>query len=137
MTTILTETNETRCDTASVEGNALWLPESELEAASGFALREEGFCRGELCVPVPPGRESEFSADGRANVSALWAQLGWPTARTRAGDAWVLGEGAAANTERLRGAVAPEFTLPDFDGVSHALSEWRGKKLLLVTWASW
>ena len=95
MTTILTGANETRCDTARVEGDALWLPESGLEAASGFALRDAGFCRGELCVPVPAGRESEFRTEGRANVSALWAQLGWPTARTQAGDVWVLGEGAA------------------------------------------
>jgi peroxiredoxin len=32
---------------------------------------------------------------------------------------------------------APDFTLPDLTGAEHALSEHRGKKVLLATWASW
>jgi len=39
--------------------------------------------------------------------------------------------------EALRDLRAPEFTLPDLDGEDHALSEWQGKKKLLVTFASW
>ena len=38
---------------------------------------------------------------------------------------------------RLAGAEAPDFTLPDFDGRQHSLSQYRGKKVLLLTWASW
>ena len=30
------------------------------------------------------------------------------------------------------GALAPEFTLPDGDGKSHSLSEYRGQKLVIV-----
>ena len=32
---------------------------------------------------------------------------------------------------------APDFSLPDLDGKMHSLSEHRGKKVLLVSWASW
>jgi peroxiredoxin len=32
---------------------------------------------------------------------------------------------------------APEFSLPDLEGNDHALSEWHGRKKLLVTFASW
>lgn len=35
------------------------------------------------------------------------------------------------------GTEAPDFTLADIDGVSHRLSDFRGKKVLLVFWASW
>ena len=35
------------------------------------------------------------------------------------------------------GDEAPDFTLPDAAGRLHRLSEHRGKKVLLVTWASW
>ena len=35
------------------------------------------------------------------------------------------------------GDTAPDFTLPDLEGRLHSLSEHRGKKVLLVTWASW
>ena len=38
---------------------------------------------------------------------------------------------------RLAGGEAPDFTLPDFDGVQHSLSQYRGKKVLIMTWASW
>jgi peroxiredoxin len=33
--------------------------------------------------------------------------------------------------------TAPDFTLPDLAGKPHTLSHLRGKKVLLVTWASW
>jgi peroxiredoxin len=32
---------------------------------------------------------------------------------------------------------APDFTLPDIDGKQHSLSDYRGKKVLLLSWASW
>ncbi|MBI3853814.1 MAG: redoxin domain-containing protein [Verrucomicrobia bacterium] len=33
--------------------------------------------------------------------------------------------------------MAPDFTLPDLKGKAHSLSDFRGKKVLLITWASW
>ena len=35
------------------------------------------------------------------------------------------------------GEAAPNFTLPDLNGRVHSLADFRGKKVLLVTWASW
>jgi peroxiredoxin len=49
----------------------------------------------------------------------------------------VLGVGAAARSDALRSLEAPDFTLPDLEGRRHSLSDQRGKKVLLVTWASW
>jgi hypothetical protein len=34
-------------------------------------------------------------------------------------------------------AYAPDFALPDRQGKMVRLSDFRGKKVLLVTWASW
>ena len=31
----------------------------------------------------------------------------------------------------------PDFTLPDVNGVPRSLSQLRGKKVFLATWASW
>jgi len=36
----------------------------------------------------------------------------------------------------LEGLEAPDFTLPDVDGKPRTLSELRGKKVFLATWAS-
>jgi hypothetical protein len=49
----------------------------------------------------------------------------------------VLGEGAGARAARLDTLEAPDFTLPDLDGTLHSLSEHRGKKVLLIAYASW
>jgi len=48
-----------------------------------------------------------------------------------------LGTGARARAERLASLEAPDFTLPDLDGRRHSLSDHRGRKVLLVAWASW
>jgi len=37
----------------------------------------------------------------------------------------------------LQGGEAPDFALPDRDGNIVRLSDFRGKKVLLLTWASW
>ena len=54
-----------------------------------------------------------------------------------AGDTWVLGTGAGERARALSSLQAPDFALPDLDGRRHALADQRGKKVLLVTWASW
>jgi len=55
-----------------------------------------------------------------------------------------LHQGAAAleDSPEQRGAdqadlLAPNFSLPDLEGHMHALTDFRGKKILLVAWASW
>ena len=60
-----------------------------------------------------------------------------PSCATRSGHTWVLGSGASERARALRSLEAPDFTLPDLEGRVHTLSEHRGRKVLLVTWASW
>ena len=48
-----------------------------------------------------------------------------------------LGVSAAERAKALASLEAPDFTLPDLDGRRHSLSEHRGKKVLLVAYASW
>ena len=52
-------------------------------------------------------------------------------------DVIVLGTGAADRQAALAGAEAPDFMLPDLAGVPHRLSDLRGQKVFLTTWASW
>jgi len=44
---------------------------------------------------------------------------------------------APSSHERPFGWRAADFALPDPTGRLHRLSDYRGKKVLLVTWASW
>ena len=68
MTTILSDLGE--FSVAAGPGDGLWLSREEAATATGWALQPEGLCRGNVCVPVPPGREAEFVADGNINLAA-------------------------------------------------------------------
>ena len=124
---------------ATAEGGDLWVPASDLPAASGWELRPEGACRGDVCAPIPRGRETEFLREGpaRFNLAALARLLAEPVVHDDAHGVWLFGEGAAARRTEMQSLQAPDFTLPDVDGRLHSLSDHRGKKVFLVSWASW
>ena len=44
---------------------------------------------------------------------------------------------AVAKEHGIDTLEAPDFELPDFDGRMHRLSDYRGQKVFLSTWASW
>jgi hypothetical protein len=48
-----------------------------------------------------------------------------------------LGVAARDRAEALARGHAPDFVLPDLAGRLHALSDHRGRKVLLLAWASW
>ncbi len=137
MVTILTATNESELQDVDATDAALWISEADLEPTTGWALNAKGFCRGSVCVPRPAGREAELARDGRVDVAALWKHLGWPAVASDTGDVWALGVGAGELSAQLESLEAPEFALEDLAGETHRLSDYRGKKVLLVTWASW
>ena len=62
---------------------------------------------------------------------------GRPVAVDREERAAYLGISAAERAAALASRQAPDFTLPDLSGRPHSLSAQRGKKVLLVAYASW
>jgi hypothetical protein len=137
MVTLLTESGEYALADAEASTTELWCPAREAAAATGWAAKPEGLCKGEVCVPLPAGREREFVDGGRINLAALWRHLGQPAVRSERGHAWVLSESARERKAALASLEAPDFALPDPSGRMHRLSDYRGKKVFLVTWASW
>ena len=137
MITVLHEQSETVCSSARASGEDLWLNASDLSAATGWSLKPEGLCRGDLCLPVPPGRSSEYLDGESLNAAAFWRRMQHPVVHNAAGDLWVLGTKAAERSNALQSLEAPEFSLPDLTGAVFSLAQQRGKKVLLATWASW
>jgi len=137
MVTVLTDSGEFEMAGAQASTATLWCPPRDAEAATGWVAKPEGLCRGPVCVPLPAGREREFVDGGRIDLAALWRHLGRPAVSSEAGDVWVLGESARDRSAALASLEAPDFALPDQTGRVHRLSDHRGKKVLLVTWASW
>jgi len=129
MTTILTESGDFTVDAS----NGLWLAAADAARVTGFTLKPEGMCRDDQCVPLP----STAVGAGRVDVEEFWRRLGNPVLCSDDRATWVLGAGADDRNAALAGLMAPDFTLPDLSGTPRTLSDLRGKKVLLVTWASW
>ena len=129
MTVVLTPTAEHKIETT----DGLWMSASDAAKVTGWTLKPEGMCLAERCVPLP----ATAVRSGRVDVAAFWTKLGGPVVAAEDGDVWALGAPADERNAALRGLVAPDFTLPDVDGNPRTLSELRGKKVFLATWASW
>jgi hypothetical protein len=86
-----------------------------------------------MCVPTPLGEADKFVKDDAINVSVFWELMSRPVVRSEAANVWLLGEGANLRNDALVSLEAPDFTLPDFDGNLHSLSDFRGKRVLLIT----
>ena len=102
------------------------------EDATGWAIKPEGACRGEVCVPLP----GEVRTDGGLDATVLADRLGMPVLHDEAHGLAALGPSTVVG-RALESAVAPELELPDGDGNPFRLSSLHGKKVLLVAWASW
>ena len=137
MVIILSDSGEYIVTGAEASGEVLWCEAREAQAAIGWEAKPEGFCQGSTCVPIPAGREEEFVRDVRINLAALWRHLGQPVLHSDRGNVWVLAGSAGERTAALASLDAPDFALPDVAGNVHRLSDYRGRKVLLVTWASW
>lgn len=103
--------------------------------ALGWELHPEGLCREGLCVPVPAGVALE--TDSGVDLEALARVLDRPVAIDADEQAAYLGVSAGDRARALKSLTAPDFELPDLAGRMHRLSHHRGKKILLVAYASW
>jgi hypothetical protein len=119
---------------ASVSSGGVVLSDSAL-AAMGWELHPEGLCREGLCVPVPADVQLEVS--GGVDLASLARVLDRPLALDLGENAAYLGVSARERERALASLVAPDFALPDLSGRVHRLSAHRGKKVLLVAYASW
>ncbi|GEP62016.1 hypothetical protein RSO01_91820 [Reyranella soli] len=129
MAIILTPTAEHKVTTT----DGLWMSASDAEKVTGWTLKPEGMCLAERCVPLPVTAVK----DKRVDVAAFWNKLGGPVVAAENGEVWALGAPADERNAALEGLMAPDFTLPDVDGTPRTLSQLRGRKVFLATWASW
>jgi hypothetical protein len=124
------------------EPAALWITTADLTRATRFEVKPQGVCRDELCFPLPKARKQEFlrKSQGKSkdwfDLTAFAALVHQPVAHDATLSTWYFGL-RSDQQQRLASLRAPDFTLPDIEGKPHSLSALRGKKVLLVTWASW
>lgn len=119
----------------------LWVTPEDLTRINGFELKPEGACLDTLCIPVNQTDDSDIvvTRDGRSwfSLTAFARKLNQAYVVDRTSRTWSFSEVPVLRSEFLDNAVAPDFELPDRSGNPVRLSDFRGKKVLLLTWASW
>lgn len=121
---------------AREDGGALLVPLAELQQSTGWTLKPEGLCRDELCVPIPAGERDQWIRGESLDYTRFASFMGQVSAHDAKHRAWSFAQGPGSGRV-LSSVEAPDFTLPDADGAPHSLSGYRGRKVFLVSWASW
>jgi hypothetical protein len=95
----------------------LALTVEQFAAGTGWAIKPEGACKAEVCVPL-----------------ATAERLGMAVVHDEQAGLWAFGPESLGN-RALVSAEAPELVLPDLDGNEFRLSSLRGQKVVIVSWA--
>jgi hypothetical protein len=119
----------------------LWVVPEDLTRINGFVLKGDALCLGDFCVPARQNADGSLlivrSGQKWVSVTELARHIQQAFAVDADQNVWSFGEIPATRVQFLDSAVAPDFALPNRQGKLVRLSDFRGKKVLLVTWASW
>lgn len=105
------------------------LPIEEFERETGWLLKPEGACRAGVCIPLP-------TLGATVDVGTLAERLGMGFVHDERHGLWGLGPSTVSG-RALESVDAPDFTLPDLEGRPFWFGSLRGRKVVLVAWASW
>jgi hypothetical protein len=135
MTVTLIDQGRAKTVEARAADGCVRMSADALRDALGWELHDGTLCNDAMCVPLPQG--SALGRDGTFDLAEVAAVLGRPLALDADEAVAYLGASAGERRLALGSLSAPDFTLPDLAGRPHTLSAYRGKKILLVAWASW
>jgi peroxiredoxin len=115
------------------ENDALWLSANRLRDVLGWEVKDGALCREDRCVGVG----AEMVRPDSVELNAVARLLHMPLVAAAAHRMAALADAPEDRAAVLLDGAAPDFELPDMSGQTHRLSDYRGRKVLLVTWASW
>ena len=105
---------------------------SEFSSVTGWDPKPEGMCRGEVCVPAPGSLDN-----GVVNIETAAERLGMPIVHDTEHGVWSLG--AATATGRTLATAVARFpsSLIDAMGRGFDFASLRGRRIIMIAWASW
>jgi len=130
-TTVLYGDQAVNLDKIRSDPKELWVRAGELPRINQFEVKPQGACRADICIPLSKDLKS-----------GEWFNLTGFARRVRQAyvsdsGVWSFGEIPAVRGDFYESRMAPDFAVPDRKGRVVRLSDFRGKKVLVVTWASW
>lgn len=119
----------------------LWVTPEDLTRVNDFVLKPEGACLAELCIPINQSEGSDIvlrrGDEAWFSLTAFAERVGQEFVVDREARVWSFGTIPVTRSSFLDRAQAPDFALPDREGNLVRLSDFRGKKVLILSWASW
>jgi hypothetical protein len=109
----------------------LWVQASDLKMINGFELKPQGACREDVCIPV----DGKLRQGAFFNLTGFAQKVHQPVVADSG--VWSFGDIPFLRSAFVESRIAPDFAVPDRKGRAVHLSDFRGKKVLIVTWASW
>jgi hypothetical protein len=129
--TVLYNDHAVKLDKTRPDVSDLWVRTADLPRINEFELKPQGACRADMCIPI----SKNLKAGEWFNLTGFARKLG----ETVVADSgvWSFGEIPVVRGNFYNSRVAPDFAAPDRKGRVVHLSDFRGKKVLVITWASW
>ena len=117
----------------------LWVSPLDLTRINGFVLKPEGACLDDLCIPLNEDSDllKTVEAERWFDIAAFADLLEQFYVVDKDTSTWSFGEIPAKRQAMMADAQAPEFEILDRQGNVVRMSDFKGKKALIVTWSSW
>ena len=108
--------------------DSLDIDAATFRSGTGWDIKPEGACKGEVCVPLGGGSSDGF------DLATAAERLGMAIVSDDDAGIHAVGPESFGGTALVT-AEAPDVTLRDLDGNDVALSSLRGRKVVLVAWS--
>ena len=129
--TVLYNDKAVKLDAVRPDAKDLWVRAADLERINEFELKPQGACRADMCIPV-----AKTLKNGQwFNLTGFSRKLGQAYVNDQ--NVWSFGEIPVMRGSFYNSRLAPDFAVADRAGKIVHLSDFRGKKALVFTWASW
>lgn len=123
--------NAVSLDKVRAEGDNLWIRSKDLQRVNEFEVKPQGACRADVCIPL-----SKALKNGDwFNLTGFARKIGETVVADQ--NVYSFGEIPVLRGGFYNSRIAPDFAVPDRKGKVVHLSDFRGKKALVITWASW
>lgn len=107
----------------------LEIPIVDFESGTGWTVKPEGACRGDVCIPLQGAVD-----DGSIDVEVAAELMAMPLVAEERHGLWALGP-ASPGSRALVSAKAAALRLPQLDGNLFDLASLRGERVVLYAWA--